>query len=106
MPPITRFTAIRSVEAALLHVRFASFDPCTIGKHVLTHSIFPVSHNTFYQLSPLFSAVSARFIRMRIAAFLNVLLNLYLEMCFFFFGEYAYKELRYYGTGTHFVRLF
>jgi hypothetical protein len=82
MPPITSFTAILSVGATLLHVRFASFDPCTIGKHVLTHSIFSFSHNTFRQLSPLFSAVSAGFIRMRIAAFLNIVFILHLEICF------------------------
>jgi hypothetical protein len=75
MPPITNFTAIRSVEAALLHVLFASFDPCTIGKHVLTNSIFSVSRNTFRQLSPLSSALSAGFIRTRIAAFLKYIVD-------------------------------
>jgi hypothetical protein len=82
---ITRSTAIRSVEAAMLHVRFATFYPCTTGKHVETHSRFAVSHNTFRHLSPLFNAVSAGLMCMRIVAFL-----------FRLFGEYGSEELRYY----------
>ena len=42
---------------------------CTISKYVHTHSEFSVSSNTFTQISPLFSWVSAGCIRMRIVAF-------------------------------------
>jgi hypothetical protein len=70
------------VEAAMLHMRFATFYPCITGKHVETYSTFSVAHNTFWQLFPLFSAVSAGFIRMRIAAFFKVMLIRSLEICF------------------------
>jgi hypothetical protein len=49
---LTRFTAIRPVVAALLHDGYASFDHCTICKHVQTYSKCYVCRNTFWQLSP------------------------------------------------------
>ena len=92
------------MEATLLHMGYSSFFPCTIGKHVQTHSEFSVSSNSFCQLSPLFSGVSAGSIRMRILAFLCIVDSLPWNV--FLFGEYVYKYSLYYWSGTHLVRWF